>query len=571
MSAFDKFGYDYTKVAYSISIPDVSVGRDIRFDEALDMLYRAFGKKDGDRVACAVAAQVLGAAGGYPNFADPVRAELDLLRTQAALTQNQKDQLETKLKEYVAAFELLKKQAHPYASVLSVRGDKVVLLSNGKSVEVEKPKQKDGQKPLGPGATVSIVADTMQIFEVIEDGNVATGEVCQVSRVVPAANGMAPTCEIERAGTSRAVTFDGVVEEGDRVVLDQAGMVVVANLGKAESDCVVSEATGVTWDDIGGLTDAKRQLREAIEAPTKHSDMMRRYRKKPIKGVLLHGSPGCGKTMLGKAAATALAELHGNAAAGAFFYVKGPELLNMYVGNSEASVRKLFDTARRHKKKYGHAAIIFIDEADAILGKRDTRFSSALSSTLVPAFLAEMDGLEDSGALVLLATNRPNTLDSAIVRDGRVDRRIRVTRPDKEDARAILLTHLRERPLVMPEPEAADIISEALYDTKLGLYTVQKIGDKGSARLCLGHIVSGAMLAGIVDRATSVAMQRELGGGDAGVQPGDLRAAVHETYEQARDVNHDEEIAEFCEGWEHQVEKVNRISRKTGPASKTAN
>jgi proteasome ATPase len=491
------------------------------------------------------------------------------------------EQLQAKLKEYVDVFEKLKKQARAHATVLRVRPEKVVLLFGNAVLEVEHPKLKNDEPALAAGDTVSVVGDTKQIFEVVRDCAVAAGEVCQVTRVVKFKAGAAPTCEVDRAGTSRAVTYDGVVEEGDRVVLDQAGMVVVSNLGKPPNECVVAEPTGVCWDDVGGLEEAKRQLREAIEAPTKMAGLLAKYRKKAIKGVLLYGPPGCGKTMLGKAAATALADLHGDAAAGAFFYVKGPELLNMYVGNSEAGVRKLFDAARRHKKKTGFPSIVFIDEADAILGKRASILTSALSATMVPAFLAEMDGLEDSGALVLLATNRPNTLDPAVVRDGRIDRRIRIARPGKAESREILLKHLRGRPLAMSEAEAADALVERVFDERHVVAVLVRaqitIGgpdqgiEKSDEHFTLGHMASGALLAGVVERAASLAIEREFAGGEANILERDLSAAVAESCESLRDVNHDDDVADFIEGREKEFEKIRRVARRQGPVDKTAN
>ncbi len=313
-------------------------------------------------------------------------------------------------------------------------------------------------------------------------------------------------------------------------------------------------------------------IREAVESPTKHAALLARFGKKPIRGVLLYGPPGFGKTLLGKAAATALAELHGDAAAGAFFYVKGPSMLNMFVGNSEENVRKLFAQARRHRKKTGHAAIIMIDEADAILGKRSD--GRTLSTTMVPAFLAEMDGLEDSGALVILATNLPNSLDPAIVRDGRIDRRIKVGRPSRADAVSIVERLLQSRPLALNAAEAAELAVDSLYDKSHVLYRVKKHSSVGDGvPLTLGHIINGASLAGLVDRATSMAMHRAIGGAadEDLVTASDLTAAARETFRQAQDVDHTAELLEFIEGWEHEVCSISKASGRVVKVSSTAN
>lgn len=460
------------------------------------------------------------------------------------------DAVKVRLAQYAEQFARLTKQAAPYATVLRVKPDgKTVLLYQGKQVECTTPKDKVYKS----GATVTVTGDTLQIMEVVTD-DVQPGEVVTITRV--ADNGL---CEVERAGTTRAVYCGMPVEEGDRAVVDSSGSVVMTNLGKARNDHAFAESTGVTWDDIGGLEDAKAQLKEAIEGPVKHSAAFTRYAKKRMGGVLLYGPPGTGKTLLGKAVATALAEMHGNAAAGAFFYVKGPELLNMYVGNTEAGVRKLFDDARRHKAKHGFPAVIFLDEADAILGKRGG-FGFGLTTTVVPAFLAEMDGLEDSGAIVLLATNRPDTLDPAIVRDGRIDRRVRVTRPNRESALAIFMRNLAKCPAA--EGTTTEALARAavvaLFDKSRALYDVERRSGK-TQHITLADIVSGAMVAGIVDRATSLAMARDIAtGSDIGLLEDDLRDAVARVFSEALDVNHDDEILEYVGQFTNDVLAIRR-------------
>lgn len=467
----------------------------------------------------------------------------------------QNEEMQKKLKEYAELFRRIQENPAPFATVVSIKGGRVIIQAKGSMIEVAKP-----PFDLTPGQAVKIAPDTMQIVSAADDyPALKTGEVVVVERVV------GDLCEIDRNGGVRAVAYDNrasvkAPEEGERVVVDSSGSVIIANLGKLKSGLEFTAATGVCWDDIGGLEDAKRQMQEAIESPVTNSKLFSKYGKKPIKGVLLYGAPGCGKTMLGKAAATAYAEVHGAKGAGAFFYVKGPEMLNMYVGQTERAIRDLFIRAREHKAKAGYPAIVFIDEADAILGRRGVGWEkgSPLSNTVVPMFLSEMDGLDESGALVLLATNRPDSLDPAVVRDGRIDRRIRITRPDKKAAIDILHRLVKQTHSAVAPKEAAVGTAEALYSDELTLYRVERKSGNHS-RFTLAHTVSGAMLTGLVDRATSLALRRELEGGRgsrSGVTEEDLSAAVLETYTQAQDISHDDGIAEFVEGWEHDVRQV---------------
>lgn len=447
--------------------------------------------------------------------------------------------LREELKRSAEFIESLKAKPLILGSVIRVRDKKVTIQAMGKIVEVNKTCE------MKAGQSVRVLPDTMQIMSVVEDDQPA-GEILKVARIVRPG-----LCEITRAGTERTVGYEGKLEEGDRIVLDPTGSVVVENLGKPPDECVLTEPTGISWDDVGGLEIAKRELREAIEGPIKNKAIYEKFGRRPVRGVMLSGPPGCGKTMLGKAAATALAELHGDASKGAFMYVKGPELLNMFVGNTEANIRRIFDNARDHKKKHGFPALIFLDEADAVLGSRggmDRGGLVGMERTTVPQFLSEMDGLEDSGAIVILATNRPTSLDPAIVRDGRIDRRIRVTRPNKMDSVAILSNALKKAPIHKGAKlkQLATLGASSIFAEHRKLWEGM-LKDKREIVLHLSHTVSGAMLVGVADRAVAAAMRRELEGGAEGVSTEDIEAAVDAVFEEAKHVNHSDEIAEMLE------------------------
>ena len=292
------------------------------------------------------------------------------------------------------------------------------------------------------------------------------------------------------------------LEVGDRVLLDPESQIAVRTLGP-ENAKTFARDTGVSWDDIGGLEEVKRELREAIEDPVTYRDLLKTFGHKPPKGILLWGPPGTGKTMLAKACATSLAKIYGDSVReSGFHYSKGPDILDKFVGESEAAVRKMFEATRKHFAEHGYPAILFIDEADAILGRRGNSQWEGMVRTIVPMFLAEMDGLDETGALVLLTTNRPDMLDPAVVRDGRIDRRIFVPNPSFEEAVAITKIHLRGRPV---------------EDDKTAERIVTRLSDQKD--------VSGAQLAGAVARVVAHAIRRAKSDGVAKVTKKDVEGA----------------------------------------------
>ena len=432
--------------------------------------------------------------------------------------------------------------------------DTAVIIAEGKLLEVFLPKDIS----VSPGDTVTVSMETMQIVDVasVQFG----GNVGFVRRIIDST-----FSEVDYESSIRVIfngKFNDSLEKGDRVVLDSSGMVIVNNLGKEDERFSFNQTTNVSWDSIGGLAEAKKQMVEVVELPHRNPDLFRYYGKKPVKGVLLYGPPGCGKTMLGKATATALAKIYnGDGASAGFIYIKGPEILDRYVGVAEATIRQIFQRARKHKDEYGYPAVIFIDEADAILGKRGSGISSDVERTIVPMFLTEMDGLEDSGALIILATNRADILDPAIVRDGRIDRKIKITRPDAASAIEIFSLNLKGVPLNngYTREELAKLGSDEVFAPSRTLYQVQT-KTNGVCAFTLGNIVNGGMIASVVDQATSIALHRDLA---AKTQKGlcreDLVAAVNAVERQNRDLNHTDELAEFVHDFREDVLGINRL------------
>jgi len=433
-----------------------------------------------------------------------------------------------------------------------------IIVVKDKFLEVFSPKDRE----VKPGDTVTVVTETMQVVDVasVQIG----GSIGYLRRVIDET-----FSEVDYESSVRVVfngKFAGSLEKGDRVVLDGTATVIIRNLGKEDERFSFTAETNITWNEIGGLTEAKRQMIEAVELPHKNPEIFRFYGKRPVKGILLYGPPGCGKTMFGKATATALACIYNDDGASAgFIYIKGPEILDRFVGVAEATVRQIFTRARKHKETHGYPAVVFIDEADAILAKRGSGISSDVERTIVPTFLTEMDGLEDSGALVILATNRSDILDPAVVRDGRIDRKIKIDRPTAESAAEIFRLNLKQVPLNngYSREELAKLGSDEVFASRRVLYQI-RTNSNGMLNFTLGNIVNGGMIVSVVDQATSIALHRDLSKKKPeGLCKDDLVAAVDTVERQNRDLNHTDDLAEFVHDFREDVVGIQRLRQAT--------
>jgi len=425
-----------------------------------------------------------------------------------------------------------------------------VLHFEGRLVEVIFPDHLHGK--LFPGDMVRLSPSTKQVVDKTE--GIVAGNIGIITEIVDD-----ESCEVA-IGSGKSVAYKGRftdVKKGDRVVLDLFNTIIIRNLGNIETSYTLNDWKKVSWDDVGGLLEAKRIMREIIEGPHKFRKLYEFYHKKPVKGALLFGPPGCGKTLLAMAIVTAVAKMYGidakEAMQSGFIYVKGPELLEMWLGKSEEAIRSLFTRAKAHKKKYSFPAIIFIDEAEALLRKRGSGISSDIESTTVPTFLSEMGGMEESGALVLLATNRADILDPAVVRDGRVDVKVYVSRPTLESSGEIFTIHLKGVPLAegLKKEAIAASAAKKLFSDEYRYYAVFDRKDpKTPKHFLLRHIVNGALIAGIVDKATTLAIRRDADFPDknpGGMLEQDLLDAIDLVFRQNIGLDHEEPMSEFIE------------------------
>jgi proteasome-associated ATPase len=325
-------------------------------------------------------------------------------------------------------------------------------------------------------------------------------------------------------GISDAVVFRSTLLSKEKlklgmdVRLDSQQRVAVEILGGAKRlDWAFTRVEPILWSAIGGQQEAVQDIRDCIELPFLHAPLFRRFQHPVPKGFLLYGPPGCGKTLLGKATAHNLRlqirEETGQDHQEFFLSVKGPEILNMWLGESERQVRDLFAQCRE-KAAEGRLAFLFIDEAESILGTRHAvRVGSNILSTLVPMFCTEMDGLEPlQNVVVILASNRADLIDPAILRPGRIDRKIRVRRPDKLAARDIYRIYLTgDLPLAEPREAMVDAIVEAHYARSEDNRFLDVTFRSGRHDyLYRGDLASGAIIAAIVERAKESAIKRSI-------------------------------------------------------------
>lgn len=325
------------------------------------------------------------------------------------------------------------------------------------------------------------------------------------------------------------------------VRLDPNNRVAVEIIGQAKRKSRSLETVEtIHWSDIGGQEEAIEAIRDAVELPYLHPELFERFEHPVPKGFLLYGPPGCGKTLLGKATAYNLrqqfkAEM-GEDRREYFLHVKGPEILNMWLGESERQVRDLFAQCRE-KAAEGRLAFLFIDEAESILGTRGIyRGGANIQSTLVPMFCTEMDGIEAlQNVVVILASNRADLIDPAILRPGRIDRKIRVKRPNQDAARDIYRIYLKESlPLAEDRSELIERIADYHYapsEQNRFLEITFRSGRRDY--LHRGDMASGAVIAGIVERAKGAAIKRSITEGETSpITLSDLTVALDKEYQE---------------------------------------
>ena len=449
-----------------------------------------------------------------------------------------------------------------YGTLLGANDDETVdVYSGGRKIRVETHPSID-KKDFIKGSEV-VLNESLNIISIRKPDR--SGEIVTVKELIDDGT---RAMIVGRGDDEKVVELaehllDSGVRAGDSMLMDSRSSVLIEKLPKSEvEELVLEEVPDVSYEDIGGLEDQIETIQDAVELPFLHPNLFAEHELPAPKGILLYGPPGCGKTLIAKAVANSLAKKVDEVEKGKkkktkkskrprsfFLNIKGPELLNKYVGETERQIRLIFQRARE-KSEEGYPVIIFFDEMESLFRTRGSGVSSDMESTVVPQLLAEIDGVETlKNVIVIGASNREDLIDPAILRPGRLDVKIKIERPDEEAAKSIFASYLtdtlpihdselkdgrkREDAVAAMIDATVEFMYRAEDDTRFLEVTYQN-GDK--ELLYFKDFSSGAMIENIVRRSKKLAIKRFLEVEERGIKTADLLESVTQEYKEHEDL-----------------------------------
>ncbi len=489
--------------------------------------------------------------------------ETDLANTKERLDRatSQNDKLAAVLEEARQQLGVLREEVdkltsppNNFGSVLQVNVDGTidVLTGNRKLRVAAQPNIEVKQLQVGQEV---ILNEAFNIIDVREFE--LAGDVVRIRETLPDNRVVIIARADEESVLSRSDAMkDAYLRAGDYVRIDPKTRLILEKMERPEvEELVLEEVPDITYAEVGGLADQIEQIRDTVELPYLYRDLFREYELDPPKGILLYGPPGCGKTLIAKAVANSLAkkvsERTGNPDVRSYFLnIKGPELLNKWVGETERQIRLIFQRAKE-KSDEGVPVIVFFDEMDSLFRTRGTGISSDVESTIVPQLLSELDGVEAlKNVVVIGASNREDLIDPAILRPGRLDVKVKINRPEPDAAREIFAIYLSDKTPLDTDGLAAhegdhraylkkiiDETVEAMYsedDENRFLEVTYAGGDREV--LYFKDFASGAMIENIVRRAKKDAIKRRIAGGEPGLNEADLIAAIKQEFREQEDL-----------------------------------
>lgn len=498
---------------------------------------------------------------------DDTRLELlELLDYQLQVDEHQLAEARQAIAQFEEVYKKLTSPANRIGTYLGSPADGIAYIAVGDAEYYANVDPKLNLKTLKVGTRIKV----NEAFTVIGDlGYHPEGPIVKVSEVLPDGRLRVSVDGHQLSGRILLRSSDlekTALKPGDEVRLEPSLRVALEHFQKCEvRGYYLEQIPNISWEQVGGQEEAIQLIRDTIERPLLYPDLYKRFGKRQLKGILLYGPPGCGKTLIAKATAYNLTqsykERRGRDVREYFMFINGPQLLNMWLGETERMVREIFSAARERAKE-GHLVFVFIDEADSLLRVRSSGRYLNIANTVVPQFAAEMDGLVDlENVVVMLTSNRPDYIDPAILRPERIDRKVKIGRPDRRASADILRIYLNERvPLdptwVREHDDNPDKARSALIE-KAADYLFRRSPETAFLEVHLrsgrretlywSDLVSGALLMSAVERAKDFAIQRCIGRKNAneGIRLEDLQEALAAEY-------HENEIfpkTDYLEDW----------------------